>query len=108
MKRRPHGHHQLESLGDGGERGRRRPGIERGRVDALDVVEQELGDQREVVADLLAALRQTPYVLPRRLHALVVDVPQPAAEDGEPVAISHTRASVLGTRYSDVWLEGAA
>ena len=93
MERRTNRHHQLEAFRDGGERGGRGPGVERRRVDALDVVEQQLGDERQVVADLLAAARETLHVRPRRVHLLVVDVAEPAAEDRQPVAVSHRPAS---------------
>ena len=56
VERRPHGDHELEPLGDRGERRGGGPRVERRRVDALDVVQEQLGDEREVVADLLAAL----------------------------------------------------
>ena len=91
VERRPHGDHVFQSLGDGGEGGGGGPGVERRRLLALDVVEVQLGDQRQVVADLLAALGQPLGVVPRRRHVLVFDVAQPAAEDGEPVAVSHFR-----------------
>ena len=91
MERRPHRDHELEPLGDRGERRRRAPGVERRRVDALDVVEIQLGDQREVEADLLAAPRQPAHVVPGRVHPLVVDVAEPAAEDGQPVSEAHQR-----------------
>src|SRR6185437_3953081 len=89
-KRRPHGDHDLEPLSHRGERCRRGPRIERRRVDSLDVVEQQLGNERDVVADLLTPLRQASHIVPRRLHSLLFDVSQPAAEDGEPVAVFHT------------------
>ena len=54
----PHRDHQLDLLGDGRQRRRRRPGVERRLLDALDVVEVELGDQGQVLAGLLAPLRQ--------------------------------------------------
>jgi hypothetical protein len=46
----PDGDHQLDRLGDRGERRGGGPGIERRLLDALDVVQIELGDQRQVPA----------------------------------------------------------
>ncbi len=94
MERWPHGNHDLELFRDRREGGGRRPRVERRRVDPLDVVEQQLGDQREVVADLFAALRKTSHVVPRRRHPLMLDVAQPTAEDGEPVSVSHMARGV--------------
>ena len=90
---RPHGHHQLQGASHRGERRRGRPGVERGRLDPLDVVEIELGDQRQIEADLLAAPGQPAHVLPTRRHPLVLDVAQPAAEHRHPVSVSHGTAS---------------
>ena len=92
VKSRTHGDHQLESLGDCRECGGGRPGLERIGVDPLDVVHEQLGDQRDVVADLFAALRQPLHVFPGRAHAFVRNVAKPAAEDGKPVSISHQAA----------------
>ena len=64
MKRGPHRDHQLERFGDGGERGGGGPGVERRRVDALDVVQIQLGDEREVEADFFAAAREARNVAP--------------------------------------------
>ena len=80
MKRGTHGDHQFERFGDGGERRGGGPGVERRRVDAFDVVQIQLGDQREVEADLFAALREPLDVFPGRFHVFVVDVAQPTAE----------------------------
>jgi ATP-dependent Clp protease ATP-binding subunit ClpA len=63
--------------------------LERVGVDALDVVHEQLGDERDVVANLLAALRQTLHIIPRRFHPLIGNVSQPAAKDGHPVSVSH-------------------
>jgi len=84
-----HGDHQLEPLGYRGERRGGRPRVERRRVDPLDVVEVQFGDQREIVSDLLAAARQCAHVVPARRHPFVGDVAQPAAEDRHPVAETH-------------------
>ncbi len=98
VKRRPDGDHDLELVGDRRQRRGRAPGVERRRLRAFDVVQVQLGDEREVEADLLAAPRQTTDVLPRRFHRLVVDVPQPAAEDGKPISETHhTTPAVAGT-----------
>ncbi len=50
------GDHQFQLLRDGGERGGCGPGVEGWGFDAFDVVEVQLGDEGEVVADLLGAL----------------------------------------------------
>ena len=89
----PDGHHQFEPFGDGRQRGGGAPGVERRGVDAFDVVEVEFGDERQVVADLLAAAGEPAHVIPGGLHAFVGHVAQPAAEDGEPVTVSHGRGS---------------
>ena len=85
----PDGDHQFLCLGHGGQGRRRGPGIQAGRVRALDVVEVEFGDQRQVEPDLLGADGQPLGVVPGRRHVLVFHVPQPAAEDGHPVAVAH-------------------
>src|SRR6266704_68086 len=89
MKRGAHRHHQFDPLGDRGQCRRRGPRIQRRRFYALDVVEVELGDQRQVEADLFAALREPFHVPPTRLHVFVFHVAQPPAENGKPVAVSH-------------------
>ena len=91
VKRGADRHHQLQLLGDGGQRGRRGPRLQRVGIDTLDVVHEEFGDERYVVADLLASLRQFLHVVPGGCHSLVGDVAQPAAEYREPIAVSHQR-----------------
>ena len=86
---RTHGDHELESLGDGGEGGGGAPCVEGGRIGALDVVEKELGDEREIEAQLFTSLRELSCVGPARVHALVVHVAEPATKHGKPVAESH-------------------
>ena len=98
MKRRPHRHHQLDSLRHRGQCRCRGPRIQRGRFDALDVIEVELGNQCQVKTNLLAALRKLLHVHPARLHVFVFYVAQPAAEDGEPVAVSHRGPPPAATR----------
>ena len=89
MERRAHGDHQFEPFRDRRQGCGRAPGVERGGVGALDVVEVQLGDEGQVVADLFAAARQPADVVPRGFHALVLHVAKPAAEDGEPIAVAH-------------------
>ena len=89
MKCWPDRDHQLQFFRDRSERGGCGPGIERRRVHAFDVVEIELSDQRQTVANLLATSRQFADVFPRRLHALVVYVAQPSAKNGKPISVSH-------------------
>ena len=89
------GDHQFDRFGHRGERGGGRPGVERGALDALDVVEVELGNEGEVVAPGFRVLRQLLRVGPARLHPLVGDVAQPAAEDGSPIAVAHQRCSSI-------------
>ena len=71
MKSGPHCHHQFQLLGDRRQRGRRRPRLQRIAVDSLDVVHEQLGDERDVVADLLAPLGEPFHVIPGRGHPLV-------------------------------------
>jgi hypothetical protein len=80
----PHREHQLQALGDGGDGGREGPAVERGRSGALDVVEVELGDEREVIAERLGAHGEVAHVVPGGRHVLVLDIAQPAAEDWHP------------------------
>jgi len=89
VKCRADGDHQLQPVGDGGQRRRGRPGIERRRVGAFDVIQRQLGDQRQIVTDLLAAPHEPGRIVPARIHALVRDVAQPAAEHGQPISIAH-------------------
>ena len=73
----------------GGEGGGRGPGVERRRFDAFDVVEVQLGDEGEVVAEIFARAGEVADVVPGGWHLLVVDVAEPAAEDGQPEAVAH-------------------
>ena len=93
MKRGTHRHHQLQRARDRSQGGGGGPGIERRRLRPFDVVEVEFGNQREIEADLLAAARQAADIFPARLHVLVSDIAQPAAEDREPISVAHQRAS---------------
>ena len=81
--------HQLDPLRHRRQRRRGRPGVERRLLDALDVVEVELGDQAQVPARLLAPQGEPADIVPARLHPLVLDVAQPAAEDRHPVTEPH-------------------
>ena len=83
-------------------RRRGRPGVERGLLDALDVVEVQLGDQRQVPAGLLAALGEALHIVPARLHPLVGDVAQPAAEHRHPVAEPHAAILPFIARFEEV------
>jgi hypothetical protein len=49
----PHRDHQLQLLGHRRQGRRRRPGVQRRLIGALDVVQVQLGDQGQVIADLL-------------------------------------------------------
>ncbi len=89
MEGRADGDHQFEPLRDGREGRRRAPGVECGRVGALDVVEVQFGDEGQIVADLLAAAGEPAHVIPRGRHAFVFDVAEPTAENGEPIAVAH-------------------
>ena len=77
MKGRTHGHHQLQPVGDRGQRGRGRPCVETRLVDTFDVVQIQFGEETDVVSDLFTADGQIAHVTPARLHPLVVDVAQP-------------------------------
>ena len=98
VKRRSHRHHQFQTVGHRRQRRRRRPGIKRRRVFAFDVVQVQLGDERQIVADLFAAPRQAADVSPARFHALVRDIAQPAAEDRHPVSVSHLQFASLSRK----------
>src|SRR5690349_312329 len=89
MESRTHRDHQFQRFSNRGERCSGGPCVKRRCLDALDVVEIEFGNQRQVVADLLAALGQTTHVIPTRFHAFVFDVSQPTAENREPVTVAH-------------------
>ena len=90
-----HRDHQLDRVGHRGKRSGGRPGVERRLLDPLDVVEIELGDQREIIADLFGPLRQALGIVPARLHPLIGHVAQPAAEHRHPEPIAHQRASSI-------------
>ena len=89
MKIGPHRHHQLDVLRHRGQRRRGRPGIQRGLIDPLDVVEVQFRDQGQVPAGLLAALGQPPDIFPACGHSLIFDVAEPTAEYGHPVTKPH-------------------
>ncbi len=93
MKRRAHRHHQLEPLGHRRQRGRRRPGVQRRRIRSLDVVEVELGDEREIESRPFTRTRELPHIRPLGLHPLVLNVAQPPAENRQPISEAHQRAS---------------
>src|ERR1700694_4031683 len=98
MERRTDGNHQFDALCHCSKRRRRGPCIQRWCFDALDVVEIELGDQRQTEPELFAALREPPYIGPAHFHIFVFDVAKPAAKNGEPVAISHRGTPLASTR----------
>lgn len=79
------------------QRGGRRPRIERGRIEALDVVEKQLGDQREIVADLFTATREALYIRPTRLHVLVGHVATSSAGHRPPIAAAHQASTAVNT-----------
>ena len=83
------GDHELELARDGGERGGGGHGVERVGFDAFDVVEVELGDESEVVAEGFGARAEVAHVVEGGGHVFVVDVAEPSAEDGEPEAVAH-------------------
>src|SRR6266850_3681866 len=98
MKRRAHRHHQFNSLRHRSQRCCRGPRIQRWRFNAFDVVEVQLRNQREIKANLFAALRELLHVRPARLHLLVFDVTQPPAENRQPVPVSHRGPPLAATR----------
>ncbi len=100
MESRTHGHHQLEPVGHRRQRRGSGPGVQRGRVRSLDVVEIELGDQREVETRPFTRAREPADVRPLRLHALVLDVAQPPAENRQPISEAHQRAPLCCSRKS--------
>src|SRR5439155_20179114 len=84
--------HELEPCPHRGKGGGRGPRVQRRRSAPLDVVEVQLGDQREIEARALARPRQAPHVRPVGLHALVFDVAQPPAEYRQPISEAHQLA----------------
>src|SRR6185437_2877414 len=80
MESRAHRNHQLEFARDCCQGGGSRPGVERRRVNALNVVKIEFGDERQSIANLLASTGQTADVIPGRRHAFVFDIAQPSAK----------------------------
>src|SRR6185369_8960098 len=76
-----------------GERRGGGPRVEGGSFDALDVVEIQFGDQRQVVADLLTPPRESTDVVPTRFHLFVFNISQPTAENREPVTVAHRLTS---------------
>jgi len=58
-------------------------------VDAFDVVQVQLGDEGEVLAEIFGAEAEVADVVPGGGHVFVVDVAEPTAEDGEPEAVAH-------------------
>ncbi len=98
MKRRAHRHHQLNSLRNRRQRRCRGPRIQRRRLHSLDIVQIQLGNQRHVESQFLAALRQPLHVRPRRLHVFIRDVAQPPAEHRKPVSVSHAFSPAATSR----------
>ena len=92
MERRPHCDHQLQFARHRRQRRGRRPRIQRVGLHTLDVVQVQLRDQRQVIAQRLGLHGQLAHILPRGGHLLIVDVTQPPAEDWKPKAISHVIA----------------
>src|ERR1700732_2248560 len=90
MKSRPHRDHQFDRLGNRRKSRSGGPGIERWRVDTLDVVEIKFRDKRQVEPDFFAALRQPRDVVPTRLHLLVLHIGEPASETRHPVPVTHS------------------
>ena len=89
MKGRTNRDHELEPLGHGRECRRRGPRVERRRVDPLDVIEKQLGEQRDVETDRLASRGESLDVVPGRFHPFVGDVSEPSAEHRHPVPVPH-------------------
>src|SRR5438046_9805673 len=93
MKRGTYRHHQLQPIGHRRQSRGRRPGVQCRRVRSLDVVEIELRDQREIEPRALTRACEPPDIRPLRLHAFVLDVPQPPAEYRQPISEAHQRVS---------------
>ena len=73
------------------------------RFRTLDVVEVELGDEGEVVAEGFGLDGKGRGCSPRwRASAFVVDVAKPAAEDGEPEAVAHRYEGIANERWGGV------
>ena len=98
MERRPHRYHQFNFFRDSSQRRSRGPSVQRIRFYALDVVQIQLGDKRDVEADLFAALRQPLHIRPACLHVFVFHVAQPSAENRQPISVSHRGPPVEATR----------
>ena len=89
MKRRPHRHHQLQLLRHRRQCRRRRPGIQRIRLNPLNIVQVQLRNQRKVIPNLLRPLAQRRAVLPARLHPLIVKIAKPSPKYRQPESIPH-------------------
>src|SRR6266700_2740667 len=93
MERGAYGHHQFQLLSDCGQSRCRVPRIEGRRFRALNVIQIQLGNQRQVKPDLFATPGQTADIRPGRLHVFFLDIAQPATEYREPISVTHHAAS---------------
>src|ERR1051325_700352 len=71
----------------------RGPCVQRRLFGALDVIQIEFGDQSKVKADFLTAACKPADVCPACFHLLIFHIAQPAAENREPISVSHYAAS---------------
>src|SRR5437016_1475254 len=97
MESRTHCNHQLESFCNGSERRSSCPRVERWCIDSFYVVHEQLGDQRDIVPNFLAALREPLHVRPGRGHSLIFDIAQPTAKNGKPISVLHTVTPAAST-----------
>src|SRR5438309_197902 len=76
------------------------PGIQRGRFRSLDVIDIQLGDEREIETRPLARAREPADIGPLGFHALVLDIAQPPAEHRQPISEAHQRVPPCSSRKS--------
>src|SRR5699024_6373730 len=84
----------LDVPGDRGAGGGQRPRLEARRLDALAVVEVELGHERELESEAVGERAHRADVVPGGRHAFLLDVAQEAAVHGGPVTESHVSPEV--------------
>src|ERR1700688_3191439 len=90
MKRGTHRDHQFDRFSNRSKSRGGGPGIQRWRVNTLDVVQIKFRDKRQVEPDFFAASRQPRDVIPTRLHPLVLYIAEPAPEHWHPVSVTHS------------------
>src|SRR5437016_14337096 len=93
MEGGPHGHHQFQPLGYSGQRCGGGPCIQGRRFRTLNVIQVQLGYEREIKTDFFTATGQPADIVPAYVHVFVFNVAQPTAKDREPISVTHHAAS---------------